>query len=85
MDTNELSEKALSHALCMRNAERSLNEAVKLCGGLPDAYERYKNRPLCEVMDTLAPNGVRFVFIESLTIENFKSTAAAVVDAKKYL
>lgn len=47
----------------------TMREAVIQCGGCPSLVERFADRPLREVVDHLAQNGIRMVYIPEAHIE----------------
>jgi hypothetical protein len=85
MDTNELSVRVLARAMAKEAMINTLESSVRKCGGLPNAYESWKEKTMAEFVEQFAPNGVVFNFSESHRISEYESIAEQVVRVKKYL
>jgi hypothetical protein len=49
-----------------------MREAVIQAGGCPSIVERYADKPLKDVVEILAQNGIRMVYIPSARIDKIK-------------
>lgn len=64
----EVPSEVLAHKICVLKMQDSLVRACAKAGG--GSWSTLKDRPLSEVIEILAPNGVRFYHTDNGAVEN---------------